>query len=54
MKWVFFMLLYEKGGDIQNERYIYKGQEDGGVIPSNANVYTRIRDKKRRLLSTVT
>lgn len=40
------MLLYENVADIQNERYIYKGQEDGGVILSNAKVYTRIRDKK--------
>jgi len=40
------MLLYENVADIQNERYIYKGQEDGGAIPSNAKVYTRIRDKK--------
>ena len=32
---------------------LYKRQEDGGVILSNANVYTRIRDKKQRLLSTV-
>ena len=46
MKWSFFMLLYENGADIQNERYIYKGQEDGGVIPSNVKVYTRIRGKK--------